>query len=74
MNSKSRVMRRKLPTKPNQPVVTKINLLVFDDVEHELKEQGDEMEATNRTKLNQRVVTEINLLVLDDVEHELVVE
>ncbi len=66
-------MRWKLPdqTKPNQRVVTKINLLVLDDAEHELiVEEADEAEAT---KPNQCVVTKINPLVLDDVEHELVV-
>jgi hypothetical protein len=47
------------------------NLLVLDDVEHKLIEQGDETEAT---KPNQCVVTKINLLVLDDAEHELVVK
>ncbi len=65
--SNNRRMRRKLP---NQCVVTKINLLVFDDVEHEFS-HSDESEAA---KPNQRVEAKINLLVLDDVEHELVVE
>ncbi len=43
-------------------MVTKISLLVLDEEEHELIEQGDETEAT---KSNQRVVDKMNLLVLD---------
>jgi hypothetical protein len=69
-----------------QPYKTRPNLLVLDDVEHELIEQADETEAARPnfgvlTKLNQPVlakpnqpvITKINLLVLNDVEHELVV-
>ncbi len=57
-------MRWKLPKRANQPVVTKINLLVLDDVEHELIMQGNETEATEP---NQPVVAKISQLELDDV-------
>ncbi len=64
-------MRRKLPnqTKPNQSVVTKMNLLVLNEEENELIEQGDETEAA---KPNQPLLSWPNLLVLDDEEHELI--
>jgi hypothetical protein len=48
-------MRWKPPnqTKPNQLVVAKINLLVLNDVEHELVvEEADEMEATKPYQTN----------------------
>jgi hypothetical protein len=48
-------MRRKLPnqTKPNQCVVTRINLPVLDDVEHELVvEEADEKAATKPKQTN----------------------
>jgi hypothetical protein len=42
-------------TKQNQRVVTKINVLVLDDVEHELVvEEADEMEATKPNQTNMR--------------------
>ncbi len=59
-SSYSRRMRLKLPnqTEPACCVVTKINLLVLDDVEHELLvQQADEMEAT---KPNQTYVQQPN--------------
>ncbi len=46
-------------TKPNQRVVTKINLLVLDDVEHELVvEKADEMEAAKAGSAAQGEVTD----------------
>ncbi len=50
---------------------SQINLLVLDDVEHGLIEQGDETEAAKSKKLvvtksNQPVFTKPNLLVLND--------
>ncbi len=57
-------------TKPNQRVVSIINLLVLDYTRRIV----GRWDGSYQTKPNQRVVTKIILLDLNDVEHELVVQ